>query len=263
VAVVEDDQVHLVQTNSGATTASFTGELVEVLAGNEVLLNQGGQTEHRDATGGLIATLQDSLAGAVRVGQAIWAKFVQDAQGGPPAVGGLYGLLTYPGNRTLDPWSLAITTGTNILFPQFPVVRNLTNLEVTVKNGGCHAGFSQVPAGQNYYGWVDGVKPGAVTGWNADDWFKVPDLAHVVVHPNGAQPTAHGPSTMMVPGHLKFCRQDDDTQPNYYDCWGRRIQPRWSNPTPNGFGEDTWIEPRPAGVVCGAIPKWWEVKKWC
>jgi hypothetical protein len=147
-------------------------------------------------------------------------------------------------------------------YPALPVVRNLTDLAVVVKNGGCQAGFSTVPAHGNYYRWVDGVRPGAVSGWNANDWFKVPDLAHVVVHPNGAQPTAHGPTTMMVPGHPKFCRQDDDTQSDYYNCWGRRIQPKWSDPIPDGFGEDTWIEPRPAGVACGAEPKWWEVKKW-
>jgi hypothetical protein len=148
-------------------------------------------------------------------------------------------------------------------YPAVPVVRNLSDVDVVVKNGGCHAGFSTVLAHGNYYGWVDGVRPGAVNGWNAADWFKVPDLAHVVVHPNRAQPTAHGPSTMMVPGHPKFCRQDDDTQPNYYDCRGRRIQPRWSNPAPAGFGERSWLEPRPTNeVVCAATPKWWQVKEW-
>ena len=89
-------------------------------------------------------------------------------------------------------------------FPALPIVRNLTSVDVVVKNGGCLAGFSTVPAHGNHYRWVDGVRPGAVTGWNAGDWFKVPNLAHVVVRPNGAQPTAHGPSSVVVPGSGTF-----------------------------------------------------------
>lgn len=104
-----------------------------------------------------------------------------------------------------------------------------------VKNGGCHAGFSTVPAHGNYYRRVDGVRPGAVTGWNAGDWFKVPDLARVVVRPNGAQPTAHGPSSVVVPGSGTFCRQDDPSQANYRSCWERRVEPQWSEPRPAGL----------------------------
>jgi hypothetical protein len=255
VAVAEDDQVHLVQTSSGATTASFTGELVEVLAGNEVLVAQGGQVEHRDASGGLLQSGTVALQGAVRVAQAIWAQ--ADAGTGW-ALAGVYGPGTSPANALL-PW--ASLTSAVFGYPTFAVVRNLTPSAIVVKNGGCYAGFSTVPANRNYYRWVDGVMPGGVTGWNAGDWLKVPDLSRVVVHPNGAQPTASGPFTWT-------CRQDHPSQSDYEDCWGRRVEPEWSKtPTPQdpvGRNHIDWKYPRDKSDLeaCGPYPKPWNVRAW-
>lgn len=145
-------------------------------------------------------------------------------------------------------------------------MRSRTGLDVVVKNGGCHAGFSTVPAHRNYYRWVDGVMPGGVTGWNTGDWLKVPDLSRVVVHPNLAQPTASGPFTWT-------CRQDDPSQSDYEDCWGRRVEPQWSTALPQGcaagqcggiFGKIDWRYPREISDLeaCGPYPKPWNIRAW-
>jgi hypothetical protein len=248
VVVSDGAQIQFVDTASGATTASYNGELVEVLADNEVLVINDGQVEHRDQSGSLIDAGPGILEAAVRMGQALWAKL--DASG----VSGIVSLDSSSGNVLNE--TIVGETVSAIRFPRWPFVENLTGLVVVVKNEGCLAGFDTVGPFANYYRRVDGVKPVLVNGWGILDWFKIPDFAWVVVNPYGDQPTAGGPSSLIIPEGLpfsqKFCRQDDPSQPNYVNCWGRRVEPTWSDSDEDGgLNFRDWRYPRPVGEdVC-------------
>lgn len=147
-----------------------------------------------------------------------------------------------------------------------PVVQNFSGLPVVIKLEGCEAGFHTLAGaspGQttSYYPWVDGVMPPQVAGWNAGDWFKIPDWSFVQVHDNGAEPTAFGPSTLTVPFSQDFCRQDDPNGPGYDSCWGRKWEPQWSSDEPGGLARTDWEYPRPVPFDCGTPSPWWQLWK--